>query len=197
MTVSVAPSAITSVTLTPSSATLAVSATSQLVPTVVQPSGAPLASVTYASSARGIATVNASGVVTAVSVGSAIIVVTATAGGPANFSGASVPRNVPITVTSAPAGITSLTASPTSMMPLETLASCIPGLNVAADLADLPSKLADFYQSLVVANARALRRQRKLSVTARHALERYEQALAEEQRAYGALAKVLDKDPPY
>lgn len=83
------------------------------------------------------------------------------------------------------------------MTPLETLAACIPGLNVAVDLADLPSKLADFYQSLVVANARALRRQRKLSVTARQALERYEQALMEEQRAYGALVKVFDKDPPY
>lgn len=118
MTVTVAPSAITSVTVTPSSATLAVSATSQLAPTVVQPPGAPSASVTYVSSAPGVATVNASGVVTAVSVGSATIVVTATAGGSANFSAAAVPRNVPITVTSAPAGITSLTASPTSISAL-------------------------------------------------------------------------------
>jgi uncharacterized protein YjdB len=67
--------AVTSVSLNPTSATLAVGGTQQLTPTVL-PSNATNKSVSYASNNTGVATVNAAGLVTAVSNGTASITVT-------------------------------------------------------------------------------------------------------------------------
>lgn len=61
--------------LSPSSATLAVGGTQQLTPTVL-PSNATNKSVNYTSNNTGVATVNSSGLVTAVSAGAATITVT-------------------------------------------------------------------------------------------------------------------------
>ncbi|OMQ13010.1 Ig-like domain-containing protein [[Flexibacter] sp. ATCC 35103] len=67
--------AVTSVSLSPGSASLSVGATQQLTPTVL-PSNATNKTVSYASNNTGVATVNASGLVTAVSNGTATITVT-------------------------------------------------------------------------------------------------------------------------
>jgi uncharacterized protein YjdB len=67
--------AVTSVSLNPASATLAVGATQQLTPTVL-PSNATNKSVGYSSNNIGIATVNAAGLVTAIGNGTATIMVT-------------------------------------------------------------------------------------------------------------------------
>lgn len=71
--------AVTSVSLSPSSATLAVGATQQLTATVL-PSNATNKAVSYASNNTGVATVNASGLVTAIANGTAIITVTTASG---------------------------------------------------------------------------------------------------------------------
>lgn len=75
ITVNTSNVAVTSVRLSPASATLTVGATQQLTPTVL-PSNATNKSVSYASNNAGVATVNASGLVTAVSTGTATITVT-------------------------------------------------------------------------------------------------------------------------
>ena len=67
--------AVTSVSLSPASVSLAVGGTQQLTPTVL-PANATNKAVTYASNNTGVATVNASGLVTAVSNGTATITVT-------------------------------------------------------------------------------------------------------------------------
>jgi uncharacterized protein YjdB len=67
--------AVTGVTLSPSTATLLVGATQQLTPTV-NPATATNKSVTYSSSNTGVATVNASGLVTAIAAGSSTITIT-------------------------------------------------------------------------------------------------------------------------
>ncbi len=67
--------AVTGVTVAPSTVTLAVAGTQQLTPTVA-PSTASNKAVTYSSSATGVATVSASGLITAVATGSATITVT-------------------------------------------------------------------------------------------------------------------------
>ena len=79
ITVNTSNVAVTSVSLSPSSATLAVGGTRQLTPTVL-PSNATNKVVSYASNNTGVATVNASGLVTAISNGTAIITVTTTSG---------------------------------------------------------------------------------------------------------------------
>ncbi|ALM50452.1 hypothetical protein AMR72_17095 [Flavobacterium psychrophilum] len=75
--------AVTAVTLSPSTATLNIGATLQLTPTVL-PSNATNKSVTYASSNTGVATVNSSGLVTAISSGTATITVTTVNGNKTN-----------------------------------------------------------------------------------------------------------------
>jgi uncharacterized protein YjdB len=75
ITVNTSNVAVTSVSLSPASATLSVGATQQLTPTVL-PSNATNKTVSYASNNTGVATVNASGLVTAVSNGTATITVT-------------------------------------------------------------------------------------------------------------------------
>jgi len=67
--------AVTSVSLSPSTASLTVGGTQQLTPTVL-PSNATNKSVSYSSNNTGVATVNSSGLVTAVSNGTATITVT-------------------------------------------------------------------------------------------------------------------------
>ncbi|MBF4506453.1 Ig-like domain-containing protein [Flavobacterium sp. JLP] len=67
--------AVTSVTLAPTTATLSVGATQQLTPTV-NPSTATNKSVTYSSNNTAVATVNTSGLITAVASGAATITVT-------------------------------------------------------------------------------------------------------------------------
>ncbi|RKR05722.1 putative secreted protein (Por secretion system target) [Flavobacterium sp. 90] len=75
ITVSSSNVAVTSVSLSPTSASLSVGATQQLTPTVL-PSNATNKSVSYASNNTGVATVNASGLVTAIASGTATITVT-------------------------------------------------------------------------------------------------------------------------
>jgi len=75
ITVNTSNVAVTSVSLSPASATLSVGATQQLTPTVL-PSNATNKTVSYASNNTGVATVNTSGLVTAVSNGTATITVT-------------------------------------------------------------------------------------------------------------------------
>ncbi|MBP1222410.1 Ig-like domain-containing protein [Flavobacterium sp. 1355] len=75
ITVNTSNVAVTSVSLSPASATLTVGATQQLTPTVL-PSNATNKAVSYASNNTGVATVNASGLVTAVANGTATITVT-------------------------------------------------------------------------------------------------------------------------
>jgi uncharacterized protein YjdB len=79
VTVNTSNIAVASVSISPSSATLAVGGTQQLTPTVL-PSNATNKAVSYASNNTGVATVNASGLVTAISNGTAIITVTTTSG---------------------------------------------------------------------------------------------------------------------
>lgn len=75
ITVSSSSVAVTSVSLSPTTATLAVGATQQLTATVL-PSNATNKAVSYASNNTGVATVNSSGLVTAVANGTATITVT-------------------------------------------------------------------------------------------------------------------------
>lgn len=75
ITVNTSNVAVTSVSLSPASATLTVGATQQLTPTVL-PSNATNKAVSYASNNTGVATVNVSGLVTAVANGTATITVT-------------------------------------------------------------------------------------------------------------------------
>lgn len=75
--------AVTSVSLNPTSAALAVGGTQQLTATVL-PSNATNKSVTYTSNNTGVATVNASGLVTAISNGTATITVTSVNGNKTN-----------------------------------------------------------------------------------------------------------------
>lgn len=72
---SAAPVAVTGVTVSPTTASVAVGATQQLTPTVA-PSNASNKSVTYSTSDATKATVNSSGLVTGVAAGSATITVT-------------------------------------------------------------------------------------------------------------------------
>lgn len=71
---------VTSVTVSPTTKTLEIGQTQQLTPTVL-PANATNKNVSYASSAAGIASVNASGLITAVAAGTATITVTTQDGG--------------------------------------------------------------------------------------------------------------------
>lgn len=75
ITVNSSAAAVTSVSLSPNAASLSVGGTQQLTPTVL-PSNATNKSVSYSSNNTGVATVNASGLVTAVANGTATITVT-------------------------------------------------------------------------------------------------------------------------
>lgn len=75
ITVNTSNVAVTSVSLSPATASLSVGGTQQLTPTIL-PSNATNKNVSYASNNTGVATVNASGLVTAIANGTATITVT-------------------------------------------------------------------------------------------------------------------------
>ena len=97
--------AVTGVTMSPTSATIVAGATQQLTATVA-PANATNKNVSWTSSNSAIATVNSSGLVTGVAVGSATITVTTQDG---NRTATSA-----ITVTAANIAVTGVTVSPTS-----------------------------------------------------------------------------------
>lgn len=89
--------AVVSVSVSPTTATLtSVGATQQLTPTVL-PDNATNKSITYSSSAQDVATVSASGLITAVANGTADITVTTTDG--SKTAKCSVTVNIPVVVT--------------------------------------------------------------------------------------------------
>ncbi len=98
MTVQTPPPGITTLSVSPTSATVTVGQTRTLTSTVTQPTGAPSATVSYSSSNPAIATVSPTGVVSAVAAGSVTITVTATSAGSASFSSTTSTSNVTITV---------------------------------------------------------------------------------------------------
>ncbi|WP_337968096.1 Ig-like domain-containing protein [uncultured Flavobacterium sp.] len=97
--------AVTGVTLSPTTATLLVGATQQLTPTVA-PATATNKAVTYSSSNTAVATVNASGLITAVAAGSATITVTTQDGAKT--------ATCAVTVNATNVAVTSVSLSPTS-----------------------------------------------------------------------------------
>jgi uncharacterized protein YjdB len=97
--------AVTSVSVSPTSASVAVGATTTLTATVA-PSNATNQSVTWSSSNIGVATVSSTGVVTGVAAGTATITVTTQDG--------SKTATATITVTSSTVAVTSVSVSPTS-----------------------------------------------------------------------------------
>jgi uncharacterized protein YjdB len=97
--------AVTGVTVTPTTATLSVGGTQQLTPTVA-PANATNKTVSYSSNNTGVATVNGSGLVTAIASGSATITVTTQDGNKT--------ATAAITVNSSNVAITSVSLSPTT-----------------------------------------------------------------------------------
>ncbi|GAB1341808.1 beta strand repeat-containing protein [Gemmatimonas sp.] len=98
ITVQTPPPGITSLTVSPTSASVTVGQTRALTSTVTQPTSAPSATVTYTSSDTTIATVSPTGVVTAVAAGTVTITVTATSPGNATFSTTTIASTATITV---------------------------------------------------------------------------------------------------
>lgn len=115
ITVTALPAGISAVSANPSALNLGAGRTAQIVASATQPTGAPAATFTYASSATSVATVSATGVVTAVAPGTAVITVTGASAANANFAAGSGSAAVTVTVTALPAGLTSLTVSPSSL----------------------------------------------------------------------------------
>lgn len=100
ITVAPLPAAITELTLTPATASLAVGENATLTATPTSPAGASVA-IAYSSSNAGVASVSVAGVVTAVSPGTATITATAVGGG-LGFTPATISRTAVITVTADP-----------------------------------------------------------------------------------------------
>lgn len=98
ITVGAFPSGITSLNVQPAALAMSVGRTQGLTASVVQPAGAPAFSIAYVSSNTAVATVNATGVVTAVSAGTANITVTATSAANATYSAGNLVQIVPVTV---------------------------------------------------------------------------------------------------
>ena len=107
------PSALGDLTVSPSTAALSVGRTVTLVPNA-NPGQGVATTFTYVSSASSIATVNASGVVTAVAPGTATITVTANGTG-TGFAPATRTFGVTIEVSAAPPSISALTIQPASL----------------------------------------------------------------------------------
>lgn len=97
---------VTGVTVLPTTVSLGVGATQQLTPTVA-PANATNKNVTYSSNNTGVATVNGSGLVTAVASGTATITVTTQDGAKTATSA--------ITVTSSNVAVTSVSLSPSTV----------------------------------------------------------------------------------
>jgi uncharacterized protein YjdB len=100
LTVTPVPDAVSSISVTPTSANLSVGQVLPLNWTVVQPNGAPAATVTLGTSNPSVAVVSASGNITAVAPGTASITVTASAPSSAGFSAKSLTAIVGVTVQS-------------------------------------------------------------------------------------------------
>jgi len=108
----VAPApAITALAVSPSAAQLAVGSSLTVVPTVNRANSTVAVVYTYASSAASVATVSATGMVTAVAPGTTTITVTA-AGTGTGFAAATMTSAATITVSDRAPGLTSLQVSP-------------------------------------------------------------------------------------
>ncbi len=118
VTVSAAPPAISSFTVSPTSSTLLVGSTRQITRSLSQPVGASAAVVSYASSAPGVASVSGSGLITASTAGTATISVTASASAGGGFAAATIVRNVVVTVTTPQPGISAISVSPNPLQVL-------------------------------------------------------------------------------
>nr|MCU0624060.1 Ig-like domain-containing protein [Gemmatimonadaceae bacterium] len=106
VTVSNAPPSISSLNVSPASlGTIALGSTQRLTSVATQPAGAPAARITYGTSAPTIATVDSTGLVTAVAPGTATITVTATSAGSATFAATTLTQLVSVVV-SRPANVT-------------------------------------------------------------------------------------------
>ena len=116
ITVAPLPAAITSVSVVPSAASLGVGQTQALTPGVVQPAGAPTATLTYGTTTPSVATVSSAGVVSAVAPGTTTITVTATATGSATFAAATATATVSITVTASPVASVVVTPATASLV---------------------------------------------------------------------------------
>jgi uncharacterized protein YjdB len=114
ITVTAAPNAVTSLTVSPQSLPLAIGQTGQVTATVTTAAGVAAVTPTFSSSNTNIATVSNTGVVTAVAPGNATITVTATSAGNATTAGNTLTGTVAVTV-AAPASVSlqSLTQGPT------------------------------------------------------------------------------------
>jgi uncharacterized protein YjdB len=106
--------AVTAVSVTPSSAALVVGATVALVPNATTAGAGVVVNYTYVSSAPDVATVNASGTVTAVREGSANITVTATGSG-GGFATSTRQAVATMAVAAPPAALAGLTVTPDSV----------------------------------------------------------------------------------
>ena len=102
--VTVAPRLVTSVALAPTTVSIVIGNTSTITPTVL-PANASNATLNWSTSAAGIATVSASGVITAVAIGTATITATAT-------DGSGISATVAVTVT--PLLVSGITMTPST-----------------------------------------------------------------------------------
>ncbi|HYW31359.1 MAG TPA: Ig-like domain-containing protein [Gemmatimonas sp.] len=98
VTVTALPSGITSLSVIPTPILTNVGLTTQLVPAVVQPTGAGAVTYVYGSANPSVATVSTTGLITALAPGSAVITVTANSASSAAFAATSVSTTVPVTV---------------------------------------------------------------------------------------------------
>jgi uncharacterized protein YjdB len=115
ITVDEAPPAITALSVDPVQVELARGLTQELAVDVDQPEGATAASVTYVSSEPSVASVNTSGVITAVAPGTATITVTADAPATTVLAATTLTELVTVTVVEAPPAITSLSVDPATL----------------------------------------------------------------------------------
>jgi hypothetical protein len=97
-----APQAITSLTATPSSLSLATQGQGQIAATITQPAGAPAATITFGSTNPAVATFTAgpnnTATITGVSAGTATITVTASAPAATGFAASTLTQLIPVTV---------------------------------------------------------------------------------------------------
>ncbi len=114
VSVNTLPAALGELTISPSTSNLVGGQTLQLVPNPNAASTGVTVAYQYTSSNPSVASVNASGLVTAGAVGNAVITVQATGTG-TGFSSATRTTTATINVLSAPAGVSALSVSPSSL----------------------------------------------------------------------------------
>jgi hypothetical protein len=98
ITVTALPTGLTSLNVTPSTLALVTNGTAQLFASAQQPAGAAAAVITYGTTAPAVATVSATGLVTAIGQGTAVITVSATSPQNDNFAAATLTGTVSVTV---------------------------------------------------------------------------------------------------